>query len=75
MNQLGNQTSRFIRFSLPEIAVWVLCFVCINSHSFEVRIVLRLFLWIPNSARKVIKNFENCSQSGEPVGKLNQLVH
>ena len=42
--------------------IWVLCFVCVGSKSFGVGIALRLFCWIPDSMRKVLKNFENFSQ-------------
>ena len=49
--------------------------VWIGSQPFGVRIVLRLFCWIPNSMWRILKNFENFSQPVEPVGKSNQLVH
>ena len=49
--------------------------VCVISQSFGVGIVLRLFFWIPDFVRKILKFFENCSQLGELVGKLDQLVH
>ena len=55
--------------------VWVLCFVCIGSWSFRVRIVLCLFFWIPHYVRKVLTSFEIFSQLDGPVGKLNQPVH
>ena len=50
------------------IAGWVLCFVCAESWSFRVEIVLLLFFWIPRSMRKVLTSFEIFSQ---PVGKPN----
>ena len=43
--------------------------VCVSSHSFRVRTVHPLFFWIPYYVRKVLKNFENCSQPAQPVGK------
>ena len=49
--------------------------VCVSSQSFGVGIVLRLFFWIPDFVRKILKFFENCSQLDELVGKLDQLVH
>ena len=55
--------------------VRVLGIVCVSSQSFGFRIVLRLFFWIPDSMIKIMKNFENFSQSDEPVGKPNQPVH
>ena len=58
-----------------ETAVWVLCFVCIGSWSFEFKIALRLSFWIPDFVRKVLKNFEIFSQSTGSVGKSNQPVH
>ena len=56
-------------------AVLVLCFVCVGSWSFRVRIALCLSCWIPDSVRKVLKSFEIFSQSDGPVGKPNQPVH
>ena len=49
--------------------------VCVGSQSFGVGFVLRLFFWIPDSLRKVLKNFESLSQPDELVGKPDQLVH
>ena len=49
--------------------------VCVYSQSFEIGFVLCLFFWIPDSLRKVVRNFESLSQSPELVGKPNQLVH
>ena len=68
-----NQPVYWVLFA--ETAVWVLCFVCVGSWSFGVGIALRLFCWIPDSVRKVLKNFEIFSQPARPVGKLNQPVH
>ena len=50
-----NQLVHYVQFF--EIAVLVLCFVCVDYHSFGVGILLRLFFWIPDSVRKVLKNF------------------
>ena len=58
-----------------EIVVRVLSIVCVSSQSLGVGIVLRLFCWIPDSVRKILKNFENCSQPDEPVGKPYHPVH
>ena len=49
--------------------------VCVGSQSFKVGFVLRLFFWIPDSLRKVLKNFESLSQLDELVGKPDQPVH
>ena len=49
--------------------------VCVGSQSFGVGFVLRLFCWIPDSLRKVLKNFESLSQPDELVGKQDQPVH
>ena len=49
--------------------------VCVGSQSFGVGFVLCLFFWIPDSWRKVLKNFESLSQTDELVGKPNQPVH
>ena len=69
----SNQPVHWVMFA--EIAVWVLCFVYVESWSFGVRISLSLFFWIPDSMRKVMKIFEIFSQSAGPVGKPNQPVH
>ena len=69
-----NQPVHYVQFS--EIALLVLCFVCVDSHPFRVGIALRLFFfWISETMRKVLKNFENSSQSAEPVGKPDHPVH
>ena len=49
--------------------------VCVGSQSFRVIFVLRLFCWIPDSLRKVLKNFESLSQPDELVGKPDHPVH
>ena len=53
------------------IVVFVLFFVCDDSHSLKVRIAIRLFFWILDSMRKVIKIFENFLQLAELVEKLD----
>ena len=68
-----NQPVHYVQFS--EIAILVLCFICVDSHLFGVRIALCLFFWIPDSMKKVLKNFENFSQPDEPVDKPDQPVH
>ena len=49
--------------------------VCVGSQSFEVVFVLRLFFWIPDSSKKVLKNFESLSEPVELVGKPNHPVY
>ena len=56
--------------------------VWVNSLSFGVGIVHRLFIFllyfyflIPYSIRNVLKNFENYSQLDQPVREPDQLVH
>ena len=49
--------------------------VCVGSQSFGVGFVLRLFFWITDSLRKVLKNFESLSQLDELVGKPDRSVH
>ena len=68
-----NQPVHWVKFS--ETSIWVLCFVCIGSWSFGVRIALLLSCWILYFLRKVLKIFEIFSQPAGPVGKLNQSVH
>ena len=58
-----------VQFS--RTAVRALCLVLIGSRSSELRINHRLFCWIPNSVRKVLKSFEIFSQPAGPVGKPN----
>ena len=57
------------------MAVRVVCFVCVCSWSFGVRIVLRLSFWIPDFLKKVLKFFEIFSQLSELIGKPNYKVH
>ena len=47
--------------------MWVLCFVCVNFHSFGVIIALRLCYWILEFVRKVLKIF------GTSLNRLNWL--
>ena len=44
------------------------------THS-ESELYTIYFFWIPYSVRNVLENFENCSQSAQPVGEPNQPVH
>ena len=69
MNCLGNQISRLTEFSLLEHQV------CVGSQSFGVGFVLRLFFWILDSLRKVLKNFESLSRPAKLVGKPDHPVH
>ena len=46
----------------------------ILSHS-ESELYSVCFFWIPDSVRKIIINFENCSQPAIPVGKPDQPVY
>ena len=55
--------------------VWTLGTVCVGSQPFGVEFVLRLFFWIPDYLRKVLKNFESLSQLTGLVGKPNQPIH
>ena len=68
-----NQPIHWVLFF--KIAVWVLCFVCVGSWSFRVGIALRLFFWIPDSMRKVLKIFDIFSQQDGSFGKPKQRVH
>ena len=65
----------FFAFFCLRTCVRTLGTVCISSQSFRVIFVLRLFVWILDSLRKVLKNFESLSQPDELVGKPNQPVH
>ena len=58
-----------------ETAFRPLGIVCVSSHSFGVKTINPLFIGIPYYVRNVLTNFENCFQSGEPVGEPNQPVH
>ena len=53
----------------------MLCFVCVDSHSFRVEIALPLFCWILEFVRKVLKFFENFFQPDELVEKPNLPIH
>ena len=65
----------FLCLCCLQTRVRVLCFVCADSWTFGVKIVLRLSCWIPNSVRKILTSFEIFSQLARSVGKLNQPVH
>ena len=68
-----NQPVHWVRFS--GTVVWVLCFVCVGSWSFGVRISLRLSCWIPEFVRKILKIFEIFYQPDGLVGKPNHPIH
>ena len=49
-------------------------FVSVFSH-LESELYFIYLFWIPDSMRKILTNFKNCSQPDEPVGKPDQPVH
>ena len=82
MNPIGTKVICFSRFFYGfrclcclQTRVRVVCFVCVGSWSFGVRIALRLSCWIHDFMRKVLTIFEIFSQPNRPVGKPNQPVH
>ena len=75
LNWLGNQISRFTEFSLLEHRFGSLApFVLVLSHSESDLYSIFFFFWIPDSLRKVLKNFESLSQLAELVRKPDQPV-
>ena len=54
-----NQLFHWVRFT--GTTVCVLCFVCVDSWLFGVRIALCLSCWIPDFVRKVLNFFEENS--------------
>ena len=72
---VGKPNQSVHRVLFAGVAVWVLCFVCIGSWSFGVRIELCLSCWIPDSMRKVLTSFEIFFPLYGLVGKPNQPVH
>ena len=68
-----DQLVHVVKFS--RTTVRALCLIWIGSCSFEMRINHRLFFWIPNFVRKVLKSFEISSQPSGSVGKPNQPIH
>ena len=67
-----NQPVHWVRFS--GTVVWVLCFVCIGSWKFGIRIAFYLFFWIPYSVRNFLTKFQNFSQSfGLVENRFNRL--
>ena len=44
------------------------------SHS-ELELYSVCFFWIPDFVRNILKNFENCSEPAEPVGKPDLPIH
>ena len=69
MDWFENQINRFIQIRFSGKAVCVVFVVLVGSHSSKLRINHRLFFYIPNSFRKVLKTFEILSQPDELVGK------
>ena len=69
LDWLGNQIIRLIQIRFSGKAVCVVFVVLVGSYSSELRINHRLFSYIPNSFRKVLKNFESLSQPPELVDK------
>ena len=67
MDWFENQIIRFIQIRFSGKAVCVVFVVLVGSHSSELIINHRLFFYIPNSFRKVLKNFESLSQPAELV--------
>ena len=72
---LSHFFSAFLCFFCLRTRVRTLGTVCEGSQSFGVGFVLRLFFYILDSMRKVLKIFGSLSQSAELVGKPNDLVH
>ena len=67
MDWFENQIIRFIQIRFSGKAVCVVFVVLVGSHSSKLRINQRLFFYIPNSFRKVLKNFEILSQPDDLV--------
>ena len=67
MDWFENQIIRFIQIRFSGKAVCVVFVVLVGSHSSELRINHRLFFYITNSFRKVLKNFEILSQPADLV--------
>ena len=67
MDWFENQIIQFIQIRFSGKAVCVVFVVLVGSHSSELRINHCLFFYIPNSFRKVLKNFESLSQPAELV--------
>ena len=65
----------FLYLCCLRTCVRLLGTVCDGSQPSVVKFVLRLFFWISDSLRKVLKNFEILSQTDELVGKPDQPVH
>ena len=72
---VGKPNHSFHRVHFVGTTVWVLCFVCIGSWPFKVRIALCLSFWILDSMRKVLKIFEIFSPPYGLVEKPNHPVH
>ena len=69
MGWFENHIIQFIQIRFSGKAVCVVFVVLVGSHSSELRINHRLFFYIPNSFRKVLKNFEILYQPDELVDK------
>ena len=69
MDWFENQIIQFIQIRFSGKAVCVVFVVLVGSNSSELRINHSLFFYIPNSFRKVLKNFEILSQPAELVDK------
>ena len=55
--------------------VWVLCFVCVDSWSFEVGIALSLFFWILESVGKGLTSFEIFLKNLDRLGnRTNRFI-
>ena len=67
MDWFENQSIRFIQIRFSGKAVCVVFVDLVGSHSSELRIIHRLFFYILNFFRKVLKNFEILSQPDELV--------
>ena len=67
MDWFENQIIRFIQIRFSGKAVCVVFVVLVGSHSSKLRINHRLFFYIPNSFRKVLKTFEILSQPSKLV--------
>ena len=62
MDQLGNQTNRFIGLCLPKQQFGYFALFVSNLGHSESKLHSICFFWIPDSVRKVIKSFEIFSQ-------------
>ena len=74
---VGEPDQRVHYFMFSRTKVRALGIVWVSSHSVEVRIVHRLFFWIPYSVRNVLKDFENfrnqINQLGNRISRFIRL--